>query len=1521
MKFSNEKIYHRGEVNPNLYNLYYNNLPKYNSLTSLKNNPKINYNLDPDEEYYLVKNKNNPSIQTKSVSFQSNKKIYLKNGVLSGDNIINLMNQFINYSMNKKKKKKITKTKKEENKKNKDNDKKNPQKQIYMEHLIKKGLMVDIQSLKNIKKKSHKDKLTQKKKDFLNELGIGYGSINSSEDNKKDDKDNDSNDNNNYYNYYREENEKSYYNTLTNLYTNNNRKIKFYSPNHNNINNINFNIHFHENMTSDKKTKKLKKPKINQFEYIHKIQKEINKIKTEPNNYMSVPANSPKSKIKTPKLVSTLNDSFRHNKNNKIKKRAYSNTNFNKRKEKKINLKKVGKKLMNLCIKTKDEYHLDERKTHRSPEELHFYIRNKKIMRKKNEVKKIDKKYRDLFTKFKNLYTLNNNVSPNNTNKGNYSKEIKHYTPNYYNTISILTSEFRNMNKKKKINTPKTLLGDEPKKNLNSTLIDADEYYLNVLESKKLIRNHIYNKTEFNFYRNKFQNEETESNKDENNIKNIIGLKKINNKDDNRDMIKKISKKIMDVLIKAKNVFSDNVNNNKNNEKENLNINEEKKINQDKNIQIKEVNVNILKDKNEEKNNQLKINKEPVKLIEEHNNKIQFLYENLKRSEDNIKDKNEDINREENKRMEDILIGKNNNIDEEEKIDYISKENKNNSNQQEMNKIENISKENNDILNLEKIDNIDKIENLINIERKNKDIKIENITDEKNNIINIEEKNKDVKIENNSRENNDIINIEEKNKEDKKEKIAKESNDNINIEEKNQEEKIENISDEIKINNIISIDVERKEEKIENVSKEKSNTINQEEEEKKEKNGKSNILKKDINDDINSVEKTEENILKKEVVTNMKIYNNIGNKNNNNINNNLPIINNYIKKNEDNKRKNKKELDPNKITKLDNVINKILKRYSFNILYKYYIQIVIVENYFIGIKYIIAICKKYAFAKLKRNLYNYQIFSALKSLINPFLNPILKEFFNILKLIPKKNNNIIEDIEDNESSEEIKNEIKNLDLNEVLLEEKNDNDKKNKDINENDILSGLCNNYQNNNNINEDNIDSNIIEQNEEINNIKKENNTNKFESNNININANEENSNIKISKEKNIFDELDIDKLSDEILQKILVSEITSKDLILIPKKKFKYKTKLKITKNNSSSNSTDNIIKDNKLLDINDLSHLSDENLSALNDTIMEIYTQKSYFFKTIIDKRKFYLIKFYQRKIAPKLIELIKNEIILKYDRIYNNICKPYGNNSKEIMISLILQDAEMLRDNFKVQEYKETISDIINKENLLKQFEPINKKIREQWQLKEKKKNNKLNESEEDYIMYDQYMNKCLIDCAIEIMNCERKYGENGDPLIWSSRTRELEFKYSKNDPIKLADFVSRNLFKFLKQKNGLICENYENLPGEIISNEREKRLINTIKSELEDGDYLWRNLEMEETQLKVEVSDCIVDQLYNEVIEIMEHIQLSRTRGELYHYRSIYACEEMPKLGFQTTTTENADNEENDNDNNILFNKV
>ena len=71
--------------------------------------------------------------------------------------------------------------------------------------------------------------------------------------------------------------------------------------------------------------------------------------------------------------------------------------------------------------------------------------------------------------------------------------------------------------------------------------------------------------------------------------------------------------------------------------------------------------------------------------------------------------------------------------------------------------------------------------------------------------------------------------------------------------------------------------------------------------------------------------------------------------------------------------------------------------------------------------------------------------------------------------------------------------------------------------------------------------------------------------------------------------------------------------------------------------------------------------------------------------------------------------------------------------------------------------------------------------------------------------------------------------------------------------------------------------------------------------------------MEETPLKVEIAEMIMEQLYNENIEILEHIQYSRNRPDLYLNKSIYACEEIPKLSFQQTTTENATKEKEEND--------
>ena len=397
-----------------------------------------------------------------------------------------------------------------------------------------------------------------------------------------------------------------------------------------------------------------------------------------------------------------------------------------------------------------------------------------------------------------------------------------------------------------------------------------------------------------------------------------------------------------------------------------------------------------------------------------------------------------------------------------------------------------------------------------------------------------------------------------------------------------------------------------------------------------------------------------------------------------------------------------------------------------------------------------------------------------------------------------------------------------------------------------------------------------------------------------------------KKAKEKSFNKIQNLDKfsnqLTEEIIKKILSSEITSQEVKLIPYKSFKndFTLNLNSSQSNSATGSSPgtNINKDLGLLGLGQLS-LADD-LSSLNDSIMSSYSAFSVFNKTIKDKKKEHSLNLYFKKIAPRLIKLIKEEIILKYPRIYENISTPLKNKSVGLMMSLCLQDADMLRDNYKCTEMKESIRNIINKEGILKKFEPINKQIRSKDKV-----------TSDNF--YDNMLNDCLIDTTIELINKERLYGENGDPLEWSSRTHELVFRYNKLDAKLFAKNICKNLLKTMLTRVGLITENYDYLNAEQINDKRDKKLIDNIKNELDEDEYQWRNLEMEETQLKVEIAELIMEQLYNENIEILEHIQYSRNRPDLYLNKSIYACEEIPKLSFQQTTTENnaKDKEEND----------
>jgi len=386
-------------------------------------------------------------------------------------------------------------------------------------------------------------------------------------------------------------------------------------------------------------------------------------------------------------------------------------------------------------------------------------------------------------------------------------------------------------------------------------------------------------------------------------------------------------------------------------------------------------------------------------------------------------------------------------------------------------------------------------------------------------------------------------------------------------------------------------------------------------------------------------------------------------------------------------------------------------------------------------------------------------------------------------------------------------------------------------------------------------------------------------------------------------------DELTEEIINDIILNEIKSNKKKLIPTKKFKFDKFDKMNNNTNSNNSFTNSIGSlgDMLTNSNNISKEFGLNLSlhdellSLNESLISNYSANSVFNKTIKDHKKEQSLKLYLNKVAPKLIKIIYKEICDKYPLIYSNISKPLENNSEKFMVSLALQDTDMLKKNYKCMSNVESIEQIIDKENILKKFSAINKKIR-----------NKDNVISDNF--YDNILNECIIDTTIELINKERIYGKNGIPLKWSSRTHELVYKFGENEAKRFANYICKSIVRLLNRKIGLITDNYDFLSTDQINMEKDKRLLYVLQKDFNDNENQWNNFELEETQLKIESTESILDQLYNEIIEILEHIQFSRLRPELYQNKSIYACEEIPKLSFQQTTTEDLNDMEDGEDN-------
>ena len=602
-----------------------------------------------------------------------------------------------------------------------------------------------------------------------------------------------------------------------------------------------------------------------------------------------------------------------------------------------------------------------------------------------------------------------------------------------------------------------------------------------------------------------------------------------------------------------------------------------------------------------------------------------------------------------------------------------------------------------------------------------------------------------------------------------------------------------------------------------------------------------------------------------------------------------------------------KKLEHKYLLKLINTINKIIHKKVFIFMHQKYLLLHKNQTYLMAFNYLIIICKFYPFHKLEKYVKYIEYKEALKELFKPFIHNRFKIFIrNCLESKIRKFILILEIFFKYKAMNKLfifcerdfKREIINfliltiqkpffdyviekinffINLNPIKIYPIkipfNNNKKKNfeerKELEPKLIIEEVIYNQEYNN------FD------NDQINNI---NNKNEEIKSHLNI---KELLYIDNKKElKKLCNIKNPEEVSDELTE-IIIRQILNSELKLflpyeniIPYKSYKYDLLPK-----SQNTSLNNSYISSSCASLDQISLNNNSSYSNLNESLLSQMSYYSEFNKTIRDKKKEQALSFYSKKIGPKLVDMICDEIKNNYNRIINNINIPLKTNFEKIVVALELKDNDQLKQNYRILNAKEELKDIINTEKIIKNFEKINKKIRIKYNQ------NNINEN------FDLFMNLNIIDTAIELINKERLYGEIGEPFAYNSiRNRLIGPKYNENNPQKLIKFVKNNLLEYINNPIFLIKDNMVNAD--------EKNIIKYFKKDLKENEEQWEDMEIVETQSKLEVTEIILDQLYNELIEILEHVQFSRKRPDLYQEKSIYACEDIPKLSFQQTTTEN-----------------
>ena len=128
-----------------------------------------------------------------------------------------------------------------------------------------------------------------------------------------------------------------------------------------------------------------------------------------------------------------------------------------------------------------------------------------------------------------------------------------------------------------------------------------------------------------------------------------------------------------------------------------------------------------------------------------------------------------------------------------------------------------------------------------------------------------------------------------------------------------------------------------------------------------------------------------------------------------------------------------------------------------------------------------------------------------------------------------------------------------------------------------------------------------------------------------------------------------------------------------------------------------------------------------------------------------------------------------------------------------------------------------------------------------------------------------------------MDNYRPYGLKGPPLTWSTNLRTLTYKYSEPERIDEVLYeVQEKIVNWAEIEAGTLSDSQTivNAPPEIrqimtekqfLNQIREERLANLLSSEIEESEPLWLDYEYEDTQVKLDLADIVLQELMGDTM--------------------------------------------------------